>query len=139
MENNAVTKLLAFDRQEVERKTGTVMMPLSKLGGEVVTFDIQELSAEMACQVQDKLVTVDQATGQMSTHSYKPAVITIINGCPNVFKNNELRKHYECNTFEDLVGLLLSKGEIEKLSSEINKLSDINMDELNLSDDELKN
>lgn len=139
MENNAVTKLLAFDRQEVERKTGTVMMPLSKLGGEVFTFDIQELSAEMACQVQDKLVTVDQATGEMSTHSYKPAVMTIINGCPSVFKNNEVRKHYECNTFEDLVGLLLSKGEIEKLSAEINKLSDIDMDELNLSDSELKN
>lgn len=139
MENNAVTKLLAFDRQEVERKTGTVMMPLSKLGGEVFTFDIQELSAEMACQVQDKLVTVDQATGQMSTHSYKPAVMTIINGCPNVFKNNELRKHYECNTFEDLVGLLLSKGEIEKLSGEINKLSDIDMSEFVLDDAELKN
>lgn len=139
MENNAVTKLLAFDRQEVERKTGTVMMPLSKLGGEVFTFEIHELSAEMACQVQDKLVTVDQATGQMSTHSYKPAVMTIINGCPSVFKNNEVRKHYECNTFEDLVGLLLSKGEIEKLSAEINKLSDIDMSEFGLDDAELKN
>lgn len=139
MENNAVTKLLAFDRQEIERKTGTVMMPLSKLGGEVVAFDIQELSAEVACQIQDKLLTMDQATGEMSMHSYKPAVMAIINGCPSVFKNNELRKHYECNTFEDLVGLLLSKGEIEKLSGEINKLSDIDMSEFVLDDAELKN
>lgn len=140
MDNNVVTQLLALDRSDIVRAKGTHMMALSKLQGQVMTFELQALSAEELCDIQDMSVTVEQASGNMSVHSFAPTCKTIISGCPSVFHNSDVRKHFQCESFNALVNLLLTKDEATELASEIRKLSDgLENDVYDITDKELKN
>lgn len=140
MGDNIVSKLLEFDRTNIERKKTVYPMALSKFGGEVFHFALQELSAEQACNINDKRVTLEGATGEMSLHTFEPTVMTLMAGCPSVFCSQDLRKHYECNTFNDLVDLLLTVDEAKELADKIMELSGAQEDaDFNVSDKELKN
>lgn len=138
-QTNIVSKLLAYDRSDIERKKTVHKMALSKLDNVMMEFELRELTAEEACAVKDKAITMDQATGEMHMHSYAPAVKAVITGCPSVFYNNDVRKHFGCETFEALVNLLLTSSELEELSDKILELSDLDLDETDLTDRELKN
>lgn len=138
-ENNIVSKLLAFDRGDIERRKKVFPMALSKLGGQVFEFEIVELDAEQACKIQDKGLEFEQATGMVYMRRWDMLTKAIIAGCPPVFHNQEIRKHYGCNTFEDLVKLLLTKAEAESLTEAINSISDVDAEEWDFSTDDLKN
>lgn len=140
MDNNVVTQLLALDRSDIERAKGTHMMALSKLKGQVFTFEIQALSASEMCEIQDRRISIEQATGRMDLHSFMPIAKTIIAGCPGVFQNNDIRKHYECTDFVALVNLLLTKDEAQELAEKIEALSGSTNDNFfDISDEDLKN
>lgn len=140
MAENIVSKLLAFDREDIERKKKTYPMALSKLGGEVFQFELIELSAAQACDINDKRMTMNQGTSEMSMHTFEPTVMTLMAGCPSVFRNQDLRKHYSCAGFEDLVDLLLTVDEAKKLAEEIMKISGAEVDaDYTLTDDDVKN
>lgn len=140
MDNNVVTQLLALDRSDIERQRGTHLMALSKLKGQVMSFEIQALSAEELCDIQDMSITIEQASGNMNVHSFAPTCKTIVAGCPSVFHNNDVRKHFQCESFNALVNLLLTKDEATELAGEIRKLSDgMNNDIYDITDTELKN
>lgn len=134
-----VSKLLAFDRADIERKRAVHPMALSKFGGQVFEFELVEMDAEQACKVQDKSLEFERATGMIFMRSWSALVATIMAGCPSVFRNQEVRKHYGCNTFEELVKVLLTKGEAQELADAIDGLSDVDPEDWDFSADELKN
>lgn len=138
-ENNIVSKLLAFDRSDIERRKKVFPMALSKLGGQVFEFELVELDAEQVCKIQDKSLEFEKATGMMFMRSWDALTETIISGCPSVFRSQEIRKHFGCNTFKDLVKLLFTQGEAQELADAINSISDVDSEEWDFSQDELKN
>ena len=70
---------------------------------------------------------------------YDTKVLTIIEGCPSVFKNKELINHFGATTPKDLVKKLLLSVEMDELKSEIDKLGGYNRDKVEKDEEEVKN
>ena len=62
--------------------------------------------------------------------------MTIIEGCPSIFKNKELMKHFGAVTPKELVKKLLLSGEMDDLKAEIDKLGGYDREE---DEEEVKN
>lgn len=127
---NAVDKLLAYDGGLIDTPTGEVKLRLKKLNGFEMTFPIKAVDPEVASELQEAIIEMDTKSKKMSMNgTYNVKVMTIVEGCPDVFKNKDLQKKFGAVSPKDLVKKILLDGEMEVLRSEIDRLSGFDEDE----------
>lgn len=123
-ELNAVEKLLSFDSGKLSVPTRTVVLNLKKLDNEPFEFTIQAIDPEIMSELQDSMLEMDAKSKKMRmSGSFNLSAMTIVEGCPSVFKNKDLQKHFGAATPKELVKRLLVAGEISDLKDEIEQLS----------------
>ena len=131
---NTVQRLLAFDAGKLKTPEKDVKLKLKKLNGEEFIFPCKAVDAEYVSELQEASVKFKK--GDMSiTKTYETKVLTIIEGCPVIFKDKELLKHFGATTPKDLVSKLLVSGEIDELKSQIDQLGGYDED----NEEEVKN
>lgn len=117
---NTVEKLLKIDAGKIKTPEKDVKMKLKKIGEEF-TFPCKAVDPEYVAELQENSITFKR--GDISKiKMYDTKVLTIIEGCPSIFKNKELIEHFGVATPKDLVKKLLLSGEMDDLKSEIDKL-----------------
>lgn len=117
---NAVQRLLAVDAGKIKTPTKDVEMKLQKLGGKFV-FPCKAVDPEYVAELQENAIEFRKSELN-KIKVYDTKVMTIIEGCPDVFKNNDVLKHFNAETPKDLVKKLLLSGEMDDLKGEIDKL-----------------
>lgn len=118
---NTVERLLKIDAGKIKTPTKNVVMKLRKLGDEEFTFPCKAVDPEYVAELQEN--SIEYADGDIDKiRVYDTKVLTIIEGCPKVFKNQDVIKHFGAATPKDLVKRLLVSGEIDYLKAEIDKL-----------------
>ena len=131
--SNIVEELLKIDLGEVEIPRETKRIYLKKLKKEF-SFECVALDAEKANEIRMK--SIDLASGTVDDiDMFKLQAYTVIEGCKNVFKNNDLMKHFNAPTPIELVRRLLLDGELTELSNTITELSSYQ----EVKDNEIKN
>ena len=119
--SNIVDELLKIDLGEIEVPKTTKKIYLKKLKKEF-SFECVALDAEKANEIRMK--AIDLASGSVDDiDMFKLQAYTVIEGCKNVFKNNDLMKHFNAPTPIELVRRLLLDGELTELSNTITELS----------------
>ena len=132
--SNIIDKLMKIDAGTLETPKAVHKMFVKKVGEEL-EFEIQAINPEKATEIQQKAVKI--VDGNVTDIDiYKTKVLTILEGCP-MFKDKELRQHFNCPTPKELISKLFSKGEIDNLVDTINDLSELK--EVEKADDEIKN
>lgn len=117
---NTIEKLLKVDAGKIKTPEKDVKMKLKKIGEEF-TFPCKAVDPEYVAELQENSITFKR--GDISKiKMYDTKVLTIIEGCPSIFKNKELIEHFGVATPKDLVKKLLLSGEMDDLKSEIDKL-----------------
>lgn len=119
---NAVEKLLKIDAGQLKKNEAIVTMKLSRLNDIELDFPIMEVDPEYIAELQEDSLELN-LDGDVKIRSYNQKVLTIIEGCPLVFKNEAIQKRFKCNTPKELVKELLPSGEMDYLYNEINKLN----------------
>lgn len=119
--SNIVDQLLKIDLGEIEVPKTTKKIYLKKLKKEF-SFECVALDVEKANEIRMK--AIDLSTGSVDDiDMFKLQAYTVIEGCKNVFKNNDLMKHFNVPTPLELVRKLLLDGELTELSNTITELS----------------
>lgn len=119
---NVIDKLMKIDAGTLETPTAIHKMYVKKIGEEL-EFEIQAINPEKIEEINRKALKLDD--GNVSNVDvYKIKVLTIMEGCP-MFKDKELREHFDCPTPKELISKLLIKGEIDSLVNAIDKLSEL--------------
>ena len=132
--SNIIDILMKIDAGTLETPKAVHKMFVKKVGEEL-EFEIQAINPEKATEIQQKAIKIDK--GNVSDIDiYKTKVLTILEGCP-MFKDKELRQHFNCPTPKELISKLFLKGEIDNLVDAINDLSELK--EVEKADDEIKN
>lgn len=118
---NTVEKLLKYDMGSLKTPEKEVKLKLKKLNNEEFVFPCKAVDPEYVSELQENSFQFKQ--GQMSvTKLFNTKVLTIIEGCPTVFKNKDLLKHFGAATPKDLVSKLMVSGEIDELKNQIDEL-----------------
>lgn len=134
---NAVDKLMQFDAGKVQMPKSEVKIKLNKLGKEEFIFPIQALDPALAGEISESMMDITMRKGnsaKLNLIRYQAQLRTIVEGCPDVFKNQELQKKFGAKTPNELVEKLLLSGEMDILSGAIEELSGYSDDE-----EEIKN
>lgn len=130
---NTIERLLKLDSGKIQLPTKEVTLKLKKIG-ETFTFPCKAVDAEYVAELQENSIQFKK--GELAgIKTYDTKVLTIIEGCPDVFKNKDLIKHFGVITPKELVKKLLVSGEMDELKSEIDKLGGYDADEV----EEVKN
>lgn len=128
--DNAVEKLLKIDAGQIKTPTKKVKMNLGKLGGETFVFDLTAVDPEVMSELQENMIKMNAKSSELSMNgAYHRNAMTIVEGCPSVFRNREIQKKLGAATPKELVKKLLLPGEIEDLRNEIEALSGYETDE----------
>ena len=131
---NIIDKLMKIDAGTLETPKGVHKMYVRKIGEEL-EFEIEAINAEKLDNIQQNSVQIENGN-VIGVDLYKTKVLTIMEGCP-MFRNKELREHFNCPTPKELIGKLLLKGEIDSLVDAIDELS--NLKEIKEAEEEIKN
>ena len=131
---NIIDKLMKIDAGMLETPTAIHEMYVTKIG-EKLEFEIQAINPEKMDDIQQKAVKIENGE-VVGVDLYKTKILTILEGCP-MFKDKELRNHFNTPTPKELIGKLLLKGEIDALVDAINDLSELK--EIKGAEDEIKN
>lgn len=135
---NTVEKLLKYDSGKLKTPEKVVTMELRKLDGEELEFPCRAVDAEYVAELQEN--SIEFAEGDIDRiRMYDAKVLTIIEGCPKVFKNKELRNHFGAATPKDLVSKLLVSGEMDHLKKEIDQLGGYDNKKKKKNEQEVKN
>ncbi len=118
---NTVDKLLKMDAGKIKKNEKTVTLYLSRLGEEF-EFNCKEIDSEYISELQEDSLDLD-VEGNVKIRTYNQKVLSIIESCSEVFKNDEIIKHFNCVTPKDLVKKIMTSGEMDELYKEINKLN----------------
>ena len=118
---NVVQKLLAIDAGKIKTPTKDVKMKLQKLGGEEFIFPCKAIDPEYVAELQENAIEFKKSE-LSKIKVYDTKVLTIVEGCQEVFKSSELMKHFNGHTPKELVKKLLLSGEMDDLKAEIDKL-----------------
>lgn len=118
---NTVEKLLKMDAGKIKKNEKTVKIYLSRLG-ESFEFHCKEIDSEYIAELQENSIDLD-VDGNVKVKTYEQKVLSIIESCSEVFKDDEVIKHFNCVTPKDLVKKLMTSGEMDELYKEINKLN----------------
>lgn len=141
---NIVEKLMKFDSGQLEMPTGEVKIRLKKLGGEAFIFPIRALTPALVGEISEEVMDITMRKGKMAKMNlaqYGAQLRTIVEGCPEVFKNPELQSRFGAKTPNELVEKLMLSGEMDILSEAIEALSGYGGDEAEDQDecDQIKN
>ena len=131
---NIIDILMKIDAGMLETPKAIHKMYVKKVGQEL-EFEIQAINAEKVTEIQQKAFKIENGA-VVDMEIYKTKVLTIIEGCP-MFKDKELREHFNAPTPKELINKLLLKGEVDDLVNAINALS--NLEEVQEADTEIKN
>lgn len=135
---NTVDKLLAIDAGKVKTPEKTVTMELRKLGNKELEFPCKAVDPQYVSELQEN--SIEFAEGDIDRiRMYDTKVLTIVEGCPTVFKNNDLMKHFGAATPKDLVSRLLVSGEMDYLKKEIDELGGYDNKGRKKKEEEVKN
>lgn len=118
---NTVQRLLAFDAGKIETPTKDVKLKLKKLKGEEFIFPCKAVDPEYVSELQENSIQIKKSDVTI-TGTYDTKVLTIVEGCPTIFKDKELIKHFGAATPKDLVAKLLVSGEMDELKGQIDEL-----------------
>lgn len=118
---NIVDKLLKMDAGKIKTPEKEIKLNLKKLGGEEFVFPCKAVDPEYVTELQENSIEYKK-NGISKIKIYDTKVMTIVEGCPEVFKNKEVIKHFGAATPKDLVKKLLVSGEIDELKAEIDAL-----------------
>lgn len=136
---NIVERLLKIDPSEIKMPKKVVKLKLKKLGDEEFEFPIEAIRPDILSEIkQDAMVMTGNKKGKISMDIvlYATQCRVIIEGCPSVFKNDNLIKKFGVHTGKELIGKLMLTGEIDKLNEEIEELSGYDEEE---DKEEIKN
>ena len=131
---NIVDKLLKMDAGKIKTPEKEIKLNLKKLGGEEFVFPCKAVDPEYVTELQENSIEYKK-NGISKIKIYDTKVMTIVEGCPEVFKNKEVLKHFGAATPKDLVKKLLVSGEIDELKAEIDALGGYDDDD----EEEVKN
>ena len=131
---NIIDKLMKIDAGTLEIPKAIHKMYVKKIGEEL-EFEIQAINPEKMDDIQQKAVKIENGE-VVGVDLYKTKILTILEGCP-MFKDKELRNHFNAPTPKELIGKLLLKGEIDALVEAIDNLSELK--EIKEAEDEIKN
>lgn len=128
---NIIDELLGFNTDKLEIPKKEFTLRLRKLDNKELTFPLVAISAEKMAKIKEDSMEMSAKNKEvkMRTALYQSQVMTIIEGCPKVFRNENIIKKFNVNTPKELVGKILLSGEIEVLVDEIEKLSGYGEDE----------
>lgn len=118
---NTVERLLKMDAGKIKMPEKDVVMKLKKLDNEEFTFPCKAVDPEIVAELQEN--ALEFSDGDLNKiKMYNTKVMTIIEGCPTIFKNQDLMKHFNAATPKELVKKLLVSGEMDELNNKINEL-----------------
>lgn len=138
MAMNAVEKLLKIDAGKLKTPEKIVKMSLRKLGLQEFEFPCKAVDPEYVSELQENSIEFhDGDIDRIKTYDAK--VLTIVEGCPEVFKSKEMRDHFGAATPKDLVSKLLVSGEIDFLKKEIDALGGYDGKSRKSDEEEVKN
>lgn len=138
MAMNTVEKLLKQDAGKLKTPEKTVTMELRKLDGAEFDFNIRAVDPEFITELQEN--SIEFSEGDINKiKMYDTKVMTIVEGCPEVFKSKELRSHFGAATPKDLVSKLLVSGEMDYLKKEIDELGGYDNKKRKENEKEIKN
>lgn len=121
---SAVERLLALDASKIVKPTKVVSLKLGKFDGLELEFKIEAVDPEIMSELKESMIRFESGTDALRVEgSYNATVMTIIEGCPTVFKNKEIQDHFKAATPKELVKILLTSGEMDKLKDEIDAIS----------------
>ncbi|WP_039227484.1 phage tail assembly chaperone [Clostridium novyi] len=133
---NIVEQLLSVDAGTLEMPSKDVTLKLGKLGGKEVTFTCKAVNPEKIAKIQDKLIDLSKKGSVQGTNLGETKLLTVMEGCSDVFRNKDLLEHFNAPTPKELINKLLLAGEIDELYKTINSLNGYEDDE---DEDEIKN
>lgn len=135
---NTVERLLKMDAGKVKTPEKEIKMKLKKLNDQEFTFPCKAVDPEFIAELQEN--SIEFADGDIDKiKMYDTKVMTIVEGCPSIFKSKELVEHFGSTTPKDLVKKLLVSGEMDKLKGEIDKLGGYDNKKKKKDRDEVKN
>lgn len=131
MANNIIDQLLGFNTEKIVVPKKDFTIRLRKLDNTEFTFPLVAINAEKMAKIKEDGMDMSAKNKKvtMKTALYQTQVMTIIEGCPKVFKNDSIIKKFGANTPKELVGKLFLSGEIDKMVDEIESLSGFDDDE----------
>ncbi|KZL94369.1 phage tail assembly chaperone [Clostridium magnum] len=124
---NIVEKLLKIDAGKIEMPKKDIKLQLKKLGQEV-EFPCKAIDPERYAEIQEGAIELKKGDIK-KINMYEMKAMTIIAGCPEVFKNEEVMKHFNAPTPKELIRKLLLSGEMDDLYNAINELSGYKKDD----------
>ncbi|AWZ50030.1 XkdN-like protein (plasmid) [Clostridiaceae bacterium 14S0207] len=131
---NTVERLLALDMGAIKAPEKEVKLKLGKLGGQEFTFPCKAVNNEKIARIQTEMLELNKKGELKELNTGEMKLNTVIEGCPDVFKNQDLLKHYNVPSFKDLVNLILLPGEVDELYNIINELNGYEKDEEEIED-----
>ena len=122
---NIIDELLGFDADKIEIPKKDFTLKLRKLDNKELTFPLVAISAEKMAKIKEDSMEMSAKNKEvkMRTALYQSQVMTIIEGCPTVFRNENIIRKFKVNTPKELIAKLFLSGEIDLIVDEIEKLS----------------
>lgn len=118
---NTIERLLKIDAGKIKMPEKDIIIKLRKLNNEEFTFPCKAVDPEIVAELQEN--ALEFSDGNIDKiKMYHTKVMTIIEGCPAIFKNQDLMKHFSTATPKELVKKLLVSGEMDELNNKINEL-----------------
>lgn len=108
---NTIEKLLKVNASEVKKLEKDVKIKLKRLGGQEFVFHITEVPYDDYAEMQSAMLEGGADMGTLKND--------IILAACDLFKNNDLLKHFGCAIPYDLIEKLMTSGEVDKLFGEI--------------------
>lgn len=131
---NTVERLLKLDIGKLKTPEKDVTIKLKKIGEEF-TFPCKAVDPEKVSEMQEN--SIEFKKGDINKiKMYDTKVLTIIEGCPSIFKNKELLEKFNVLNGKDLIKKLLVSGEIDELKKQIDNLGGYDEEE---TEEEVKN
>lgn len=126
---NTIEKLLKLDAGQLQMPTKEVTLKLGKLGGQEFTFTCKAVDPNRVAKIQDNIIEYNKKGNVTGTNFGETKLITVMEGCSDVFRNADLLNHFKVPTPKELINKLLLAGEIDELYNIINELNGYEQDE----------
>ena len=133
---NTVERLLALDAGTIEMPKKEITLKLGKLKGAEFTFECKAVSSEKVAKIQENLIEYSKNGKVQGTNIGQVKILTVIEGCSDVFRSKELLEHFGAPTPKELLNKLLLAGEIDELYKQINQLNGYEKED---TEEEIKN
>jgi hypothetical protein len=129
---NAIDKILKMDAGKLKMPEKVIKIKLAKLAAEL-EFPCVAIAPEVYSEIQESAFEMRKGDiKRINMHVSK--IMTVIEGCPSIFKSKEVMEHFSCVSPKELVNKLFLSGELDELYAAIIELNGYEADE-----EEIKN